>query len=70
MKKKGDPSHDICSKFFSSPSSHLISPQWEHYLDSSWEVTSLPLEVEHGFELEAASLVASQLVPSSSKGKI
>jgi hypothetical protein len=39
-------------------------------LDSSWEVTFVQLEVEHGLELEAASLVASQLVPSSSKGRI
>jgi hypothetical protein len=44
MKKIGDPSHGICSKFISSP--------------SSWEVF-LQLEVEHGLELEAASLVAS-----------
>jgi hypothetical protein len=39
-------------------------------LDSSWELTFLQLEVEHGLELEAAFLVASQLVPSSSKGRI
>jgi hypothetical protein len=69
MKKIGDPFHGICSKFFSSPSSHLISPQWENYLDSSWEVTFLQLEVEHGLEFEDTSLVASQLVPSSFKGK-
>jgi hypothetical protein len=30
----------------------------------------LEIEVEHGLEIEVTSLVASQLVPYSSKGKI
>ena len=71
MKKQGAPSHDISSKC--SPfSSLLISLLGEHYLDSSWEVAYLQLEVELviGLDLEAAFLIASHSSASSSIGKI
>ena len=71
MKKQGAPSHAIRSKC--SPfSSLLISSLGEHYLDSSWEVAYLQLEVELVIclDLESASLVASHSSASSSMGKI
>ena len=67
MKKQGAPSHGISSKC--SPfSSLLISLLGEHYLDSSWEVAYLQLEVELviGLYHEAASLVSFYSSASSS----
>ena len=50
---------------------------WEHYLDSSWEVVYLQLEVElvigldlEAASIEAASIVASHSSASSSMGKV
>ena len=55
MRKKGAPSHGICSKFFSCRLSSWEELHHEEELEASWEVAHLEL-VE---ELEAASLVAS-----------
>ena len=68
------------------PSSHLISPQREPWLDPSWVAAflqvevdhelhlevdhELDLEVDHELHLEAASLVSSRQVAFSSRGKI
>jgi hypothetical protein len=66
MKKIGDPSHDICSKFFS-------------FYFSTWGILArfflgvaflFNFFVELEFELETDSLVASNLEDFSSMGKI
>ncbi len=71
MKRQSAPSHDISSKC--SPYSSLLIPLLgELYLDSSWEVAYLQLEVELviGLYHEAASLVAFYSSASSSMGMI
>ena len=56
----------MCSPFSSS----LFSQLGEHYLGSSLVVAFLQVEVDLEIELEAASLVASHLKPSSSMDNI